>query len=133
MTNWDSYRRKQINISKAVVNEEVTKLLPIYYNSLYTELVRGANDIDTFNDTFLKLTHQYNPDKDFREQFVYYFNLLKGAYYRDDYRLIHIADYSNYSEVIEEEVEQKDTNTNFKTDLINALSKESKSNKNKGL
>lgn len=37
-----------------------------------------------FNDTYLKLTYMFNPDKDFREQFRWVFKQLKSAYSRDD-------------------------------------------------
>ena len=46
--------------------------------------MKGADDMDIFNDTYLKLTYKYNPDKDFKEQFRWLFNQLKGAYFRDD-------------------------------------------------
>ena len=48
------------------------------------ELVKSPEDRDIFNDTYLKLTYKYNPNKDFKEQFKWLFNQLKGAYYRDD-------------------------------------------------
>ena len=47
-------------------------------------LVKSEADEDVFNDTYLKLTYNYKPDTDFIEQYCYYFNLLKGAYYRDN-------------------------------------------------
>lgn len=81
---WSSYKRKQVNISKATFNDEVNRLMEIYYKQLHSLLVKSEQDQDTFNDTYLKLTYNYNPEKNFIEQFKYYFNLLKGAYYRDD-------------------------------------------------
>ena len=81
---WSSYKRKQVNISKATFNDEVNRLMEIYYKQLHSLLVKSEQDQDTFNDTYLKLTYNYNPEKDFIEQFKYYFNLLKGAYFRDD-------------------------------------------------
>ena len=48
------------------------------------ELVKSPEDWDIFNDTYLKLTYKYNPNKDFKVQFKWLFNQLKGAYYRDD-------------------------------------------------
>lgn len=84
VSNWDSYRRMQVNISKSVPNNEVAGLLAIHYRYLHSKLVRYTEDEDVFNDTFLKLTYNYNPDKDFISQYLYYFNLLKGAYYRDN-------------------------------------------------
>ena len=79
---WSCYKRKQCNIQKAVYNDEVNRLMNKHYKQLYS-LVKREQDQDTFNDTFLKLTYNYNPEQDFIEQFKYYFNLLKGAYYRD--------------------------------------------------
>ena len=81
---WSSYRRKQVNINKAVPNSEVSRLLQIHYKYLHSRLVKSEKDEGVFNDTYLKLTYNYSSDKDFIEQYVYYFNLLKGAYYRDD-------------------------------------------------
>lgn len=81
---WSSYKRKQINIDKAVINSQVNQLLAKHYKYLHSILVKSNSDEDTFNDTYLKLTYNYNPDKDFIQQFKYYFYLLKGAYQRDD-------------------------------------------------
>lgn len=82
--NWSSYKRKGVNISKAIQNDQVSQLLTIHYKYLYTLLVKSEQDRDTFNDTYLRLTYKYNPDRDFIDQFKYYFKLLKGAFYRDD-------------------------------------------------
>lgn len=60
-----------------------------YHKELFDELVHIEEDKDIFNDTYLKLTYKYNPDKDFREQFKWFFNQLKGAYYRDSKAKIH--------------------------------------------
>lgn len=81
---WSSYKRKQVNISKAVSNDMVALLLTQNYKYLYSHLVKTDTDKGVFNDTYLRLTYSYNPDMDFIEQFTYYFNLLKGAYYRDN-------------------------------------------------
>lgn len=81
---WSSYRRKQVNIDKAIFNPEVSRLLQIHYKYLHSRLVQSKKDEGIFNDTYLKLTYKYDSSKDFIEQFVYYFKLLKGAYYRDD-------------------------------------------------
>lgn len=84
VSNWSSYKRKQINIEKAVFNPVVSQQLNTHYRYLHNLLVNQDSDEDIFNDTFLKLTYNYQPDTDFKEQFIYYFKLLKGAYYRDD-------------------------------------------------
>lgn len=80
---YSKFRRKQNNIKKSIYNEDVNQLFNQHYRYLYSKLVYKEEDRDTFNDTFLKLTYNYNPDKDFIDQFIYYFKLLKGAYYRD--------------------------------------------------
>ena len=84
MNNWDKYKRMQCNIEKAIINEVVMNLTLKNYNQLQMELVKSPEDWDIFNDTYLKLTYKYNPNKDFKEQFKWLFNQLKGAYYRDD-------------------------------------------------
>lgn len=95
---WSSYKRKQVNIEKSISNDEVSYYMQQHYNYLHSLLIKNSRDEDTFNDTFLKLTYNYNPEKDFIDQFKYYFNLLKGAYYRDDkvanYYLDIIDDYT---------------------------------------
>lgn len=96
--NWNVYKRKQVNIQKAIHNDEVSDLLSQHYGYLHSLLVRSSKDEDTFNDTFLKLTYCYQSDNDFIEQYKYYFSMLKGAYYRDkkvdNYRLQFTNDYS---------------------------------------
>ena len=84
MNNWDKYKRMQCNIEKAIINEVVMNLTLKNYNQLQMELVKSPEDWDIFNDTYLKLTYKYNPNKDFKEQFKWLFNQLKRAYYRDD-------------------------------------------------
>lgn len=129
---WSSYKRKQININKAVFNDEVAQYLQQHYKYLHSRLVKYDKDEDTFNDTYLKLTYNYNPDKDFIEQFVYYFNLLKGAYYRDDrvanYYLDLVDDFRNLDRediIIEDEVKkQKPSINDLKSKIHNAISKE---------
>lgn len=54
-----------------------------HYNLLHSDLVATEEDEAVFNDTFLKLTYNFNPDSMFIDQFRYYFSLLKGAYSRD--------------------------------------------------
>ena len=90
-----SYQRKQVNINKAIPNSEVNRLLQLHYKYLHSRLVKSDKDEAVFNDTYLKLTYNYNPSKDFIEQYIYYFQLLKGAYYRDD----KVANY--YVELVE--------------------------------
>lgn len=83
-SNWNEYKRKQCNINKSIQNDQVSKLMIANYSLLYKDLVKEDTDIDIFNDVYLKLTYNYNPNKDYVVQFVYYFNMLKGAYYRDN-------------------------------------------------
>ena len=82
MNNWDKYRRMQCNVDKATLNDTVAILTMEHYKQLYNMLVKQPEDRDIFNDTYLKLTYKYNPNKDFIEQFKWIFNQLKGAYYR---------------------------------------------------
>lgn len=105
---FSSYRRKQVNISKAIYNDAVNFLMNKHYTKLYSELVRSRQDQETFNDTFLKLTYNYNPEQDFMEQFKYYFRLLKGAYYRDDKIADYYLTFTDIPDVPDIEVEYKD-------------------------
>lgn len=106
MQHFDKWRRMQVNIDKAQYNEVVNNLLTKHYQQLYKMLVKSEQDEDIFNDTYLKLTYNYNPDSDFIQQYQYYFNLLKGAYYRDDkvtnYLVVAIDD-KDYPDVEEPE------------------------------
>jgi hypothetical protein len=82
-------------------------------------LVKSEADEDVFNDTYLKLTYNYKPDTDFIKQYCYYFNLLKGAYYRDskvyNYLVVPIED----KDFADEEVEPITHTAN--ADFIEAL------------
>ena len=84
MNNWDKYKRMQCNMQKATYNCTVIHLMDQHYQHLHNRLVRNPQDEDIFNDTFLKMTYKYNPQKDFVEQFCWLFKQLKGAYFRDD-------------------------------------------------
>lgn len=121
-SNWSSYKRKQVNISKAVFNAAVSQQLNQHYLYLHNLLVIVEGDEDIFNDTYLKLTYNYEPDKDFREQYIYYFNLLKGAYYRDDkvagyYLTIDAAADMADAPEYEEEPKDKPSLTNLKASV----------------
>ena len=126
MQHYDKWRRMQNNIDNAQYNAEVGKLLTKHYKQLYSMLVKSELDEDIFNDTYLKLTYNYNPDSDFIQQYQYYFNLLKGAYYRDDkvtnYLVVPIED-KDYAEPEEEPVITNNTNADFiealKTEIKN--------------
>ena len=83
-SNWSSYKRKQVNIDKAAYNPEISHLLQLHYKHLHSLLVKVEGDEDTFNDTYLKLTHSYNPNQDFIEQYKHTFYNLKLAYKQDD-------------------------------------------------
>ena len=139
VNNWDDYRRKQVNIRKSKSNQEVSNMLQKHYKYLHSRLVKFEEDEDTFNDTFLKLTYNYNPDKDFIDQFIYYFNLLKGAYFRDakarKYQVTSREEsYAEVAEIIDEdEPTTLISEDNFLNDLTNdmdALSKEINQTKN---
>lgn len=106
---WSSYKRKQVNINKAVFNSEVNDLMLQHYKYLHSLLVKSDSDEPIFNDTYLKLTYNYDTSKDFIEQFKYYFKMLKGAYYRDDkvanYYLDLVDDYEVSDNSLEEDFE----------------------------
>lgn len=145
--NWDSYRRKQCNIEKAVYNPEVNNLIQKNYIPLYQSLVKNEWDLTYFQDAFLKITHQYNPEEDFVQQFIHLFKIMKGGCIRDDNALLKINQedmsvYSGYNDVYVKQngnevllpfsFEQEDTvvaKTNNK--LKDALLKESREAKNK--
>ena len=118
MYNWDKFRRTQCNINKAIPNEAVAFLTSKYYNRLQESLVKTPEDRDVFNDTFLKLTYKYNPNKDFVEQFKWIFNQLKGAYYRDAKCNIH---YQLDEERLDIPDFVEDTTTSQEPDLITNL------------
>ena len=82
--NWSKYRRKQNNLEKAEYNYLVNDLLTKHYRYLHSLLVKSESDESTFNDTYLKLTRVYSPDKDFIDQFKFQFNQLSGQYMKDD-------------------------------------------------
>lgn len=84
MNNWDKYKRMQCNIQKGIFNQDVITQMGQHYQQLHSLLVKNPMDEDVFNDSYIKLTYQYNPDKDFVDQFRWIFQQLKGAYYRDD-------------------------------------------------
>ena len=126
---YSKYKRKQTNIEKAVFNDEVNQLFNQHYRYLHSLLVKIEEDEDTFNDTFLKLTYNYNPDKDFIDQFKYYFNLLKGAYNRaDKVEKYHIANLSgvDVADFINEETPSKERIqfNQLKSEIQNAIFKE---------
>lgn len=121
---WSSYKRKQVIISKATFNDEVNRKMQINYKQLYSLLVINEQDQDTFNDTYLKLTYNYNPEQDFVLQFKYYFNLLKGAYYRDDKQANYYLSFSEVPDIayqpdIEEESEDKISMNDLKQKIQN--------------
>lgn len=121
--NWSSYKRKQVNISKAIFNAVVSQQLTKHYKYLHNLLVVVDTDEDIFNDTYLKLTYNYQPDIDFTEQYIYYFNLLKGAYYRDDkvagyyLTLDAAADIADSPEYDDTAVKDKPSLTNLKASV----------------
>lgn len=136
-----SYQRKQVNINKAIPNSEVNRLLQLHYKYLHSRLVKSDKDEAIFNDTYLKLTYNYNPSKDFIEQYIYYFNLLKGAYYRDDkvanyyvelvevYDKVDTADNSDTSYYSEDKPKDKKKLTDLKKEIQSYAKNEYKSKK----
>lgn len=140
--NWSKYRRKQNNLEKAEYNYLVNEELSKHYRYLHSRLVKADADESTFNDAYLKLTRKYNPEQDFIDQFIHYFNQLKGEFLRDD-KCYNYAEskVEIYSDVIQlnEAQETKDEVTNKtskKSNLINdikryAILEKSKKNQKK--
>lgn len=127
--NHDQFRIEQNNIDKAVQNDEMTKQFLLSCPSLYQSLVWSEFDKDVFNDTYLKLTYNYNPDKDFQEQFIYYFKMLKGWYYRSSKVIkYHIKELDENTELEDEEEIEQISNNNFE-DLRNAILEQAQKNK----
>ena len=120
MNKQQKYKRMQSNIEKAILNAAVTNLIAKHYNQLRKELVKVPEDLDVFNDTYLKLTYKYNPDKDFREQFKWLFRQLKGAYYRDD-RCQHTYTINENRLTIPDFIKDEECVTDKDVDLVSKL------------
>lgn len=121
--NWSKYRRKQNNIEKSEYNYLVNDLLNKHYRYLHSLLVKTESDESTFNDTYLKLTRLYSPDRDFIDQFKFQFNQLSGQYMRDDkcynYAETKVEIYTDNIQLIDSEPEE--TKPTLKTTLINNI------------
>ena len=103
-----------------MLNAAVTSLMITHYKQLSIELVKTPEDGDVFNDTYLKLTYKYNPDKDFREQFRWVFNQLKSAYSRDD-RCGHFYHLNEERVTIPDFIKDEDRVPDKEVDLITKL------------
>lgn len=121
--NWSKYRRKQYNLEKAEYNYLVNDLLTKHYRYLHSLLVKSESDESTFNDTYLKLTRVYSPDKDFIDQFKFQFNQLSGQYMKDDkcynYAETKVEIYTDNIQLTDSEPEE--TKPTLKTALINNI------------
>ena len=121
--NWSKYRRKQNNLEKAEYNYLVNDLLTKHYRYLHSLLVKSESDESTFNDTYLKLTRVYSPDKDFIDQFKFQFNQLSGQYMKDDkcynYAETKVEIYTDNIQLTDSEPEV--TKPTLKTALINNI------------
>lgn len=119
--NHDQFRIEQNNIDKSITNREVSILMSKHYQYLHNLLVKIEFHEDIFQDTFLKLTYNYNPDREFIEQFIYYFNMLKGWYYRSSKVIkYHIRELDDNLDIEDEEEIEQINETNFE-DLRNAV------------
>lgn len=119
--NHDQFRIEQNNIDKAIPNKKVSFLMEKHYYYLHNLLVKIEFHEDIFQDTYLKLTYNYNPEIDFVEQFEYYFNMLKGWYYRSGKVIkYHIGQLNENLDVEEQETDTQIIETNFE-DLRNAI------------
>lgn len=121
--NWSKYRRKQNNLEKAEYNYLVNDLLTKHYRYLHSLLVKSESDESTFNDTYLKLTRVYSPDKDFIDQFKFQFNQLSGQYMKNDkcynYAETKVEIYTDNIQLTDSEPEE--TKPTLKTTLINNI------------
>lgn len=119
--NHDQFRIEQNNIDKSITNRDVSILMSKHYQYLHNLLVKIEFHEDIFQDTFLKLTYNYNPDREFIEQFEYYFNMLKGWYYRSSKVIkYHIRELDDNLDIEDEEEIEQINETNFE-DLRNAV------------
>lgn len=119
--NHDQFRIEQNNIDKSITNREVSILMSKHYQYLHNLLVKKEFHEDIFQDTFLKLTYNYDPDREFIEQFEYYFNMLKGWYYRSSKVIkYHIRELDDNLDIEDEEEIEQINETNFE-DLRNAV------------
>lgn len=119
--NHDQFRIEQNNIDKSITNREVSILMSKHYQYLHNLLVKIEFHEDIFQDTFLKLTYNYDPDREFIEQFEYYFNMLKGWYYRSSKVIkYHIRELDDNLDIEDEEEIEQINETNFE-DLRNAV------------
>lgn len=119
MNNQDKYRRMQCNLEKAIINEAVTNLLLRHYKELQDQLITNVEDYGIFNDTYLKLTYKYDPNRDFVEQFVWIFKQLKNSYYRDDKCHIHYQ-INDEALVIPDDIDDA-TTKDVDTDIVTKL------------
>lgn len=118
--NHDQFRIEQNNIDKSVQNDLVSQLMAKHYKYLHNLLVTKDDYEDIFNDTYLKLTYNYNPDSDFIDRFIYYFNMLKGWYYRSGKVIkYHITELDENMDMEDEEIDYT-INDNYE-DLRNAV------------
>lgn len=76
---YDQINREQGIIQKAVRNDAVFTLY-----TRYRRILPDANP-DVVNDTILKLTRTYDPNKDFVEQFKTVYNELSQSFKRGNY------------------------------------------------
>ena len=68
-------------IKKSKENPAVMELIGKHYEYLRKRCIWVDEDEDTFNDTVLKITYNYNPEIDFAQQFIHQFNLEKRYKY----------------------------------------------------
>ena len=118
--NYDQFRIEQNNLDKSVYNKDVSFLMSKHYYYLHKLLVTKDEYEDIFQDTYLKLTYKYDPEREFVEQFEYHFNLLKGWYYRSGKVMnYHITELNDNIDLEEEETDYT-INNNYE-ELKNAV------------
>lgn len=81
-SSYDHFHQRQINIRKGAINEQARLMMNKYYRELFELLVYNEFDGEVFNDTYIRITSEYNEEQDFKELFIKRFNQLKGGYWR---------------------------------------------------
>ena len=82
--SYDTFHQRELNIQKGVQNESVRSLMDKHYKSLFQSLVHNEFDEETFNDTYIRITGEYDGEQDFKDLFKKLFKQLKGEYYRNE-------------------------------------------------
>ena len=73
LLKWDEYKRSMAAIKKAKKNEMVNK-----YFEAYKDIIFGiCKDVELVNETYMRLTNEYDPNIEFMEQYMKLYRKLK--------------------------------------------------------